>query len=161
MRNRRQALLQPRFARVRRDLDQIVDRLTPDLLDWAPLEGMRTISGQIVEILEIEIPMVPRLQDGRRLSEDEINQSVGDPASLDSLKRRLKEVRQQTLNYLDSLSESDLEEEVSYGGRWFGSFWLPVLPRGEVFLNVVEHEFYHIGQLTSYLWARGDNPYNW
>ena len=48
MAHTRSALLKARLALVRRDLEEIVDRLTPDLLEWAPAEGMRTVSGQHV-----------------------------------------------------------------------------------------------------------------
>jgi len=49
----------------------------------------------------------------------------------------------------------------SYGKAWFGAFWQPELPHAEIFLNLAEHELYHVGQLTIYRWSRGDNPYSW
>ena len=157
----RHELITARLAKVRRNLDQIVDRLTPDIMDWAPAEGMRTVSGQLAEILFIEIPLIGHLKDGEDMSDAAVDEIIGDSGSLDNLRRQLIAVRERTLSYLNSLSDIELSEEVGYGGPWFGSLWLPTLPRAEVFLNVAEHEFYHVGQLTSYLWARGDNPYNW
>jgi uncharacterized damage-inducible protein DinB len=38
---------------------------------------------------------------------------------------------------------------------------LATLPRAELVLNIADHEYYHVGQLTSYPWFRGDNPYHW
>ena len=146
---------------VRSTLDGITQRLTSELMDWAPVEGMPTFEGQLVEIITVEIPLVAALKAGTETSETEIDKFIGTDRSLNGLCDRLTVVRQQTLGYLDSLSENDLVEEVSYAGPWFGSFWLPTLPRAEVFLNVAEHERYHVGQITSYLWARGDNPYHW
>ncbi len=61
MKNTRHALLKARLALVRRDLDPIVTRLTPDLLTWAPAAGMRTISGQIVEIVATEMQLIALL----------------------------------------------------------------------------------------------------
>jgi uncharacterized damage-inducible protein DinB len=101
------------------------------------------------------------LKDGKDISDAEVDDMIGDSTSLDNLKRVLISVRQETLDYLDTLSEAELEENVSYLGAWFGSFWLPELPRAELFLNIADHEHYHIGQLTSYLWFRGDDPYKW
>ncbi len=119
---------------------------------------MRTIGGQLVEIIEIEIPLVLRLRDGRHPSEDEIAATVGDPHRLESLKRSLIDVRKGTLEYLDSLSDEGMSQEIALD-QYYGTLYLPTMPRAEHFLNVTEHEFYHVGQLISYLWARGDDPY--
>src|SRR5580700_1722059 len=157
----RHNLLKARFALTRRLLNQILDRITPDMLEWAPAEGMRTVSGQLAEILCVELPLVPRLKEGKELTDAEADAIIGDCSSLENLRRKLIEVRQTTLDYLDSLSDSELSEEVSFCGPWFGSLWTQTLPRAELFLNIADHESYHVGQLISYLWFRGDNPYEW
>jgi uncharacterized damage-inducible protein DinB len=161
MAHARNLLLKSRLALVRRDLDQIVGRLTPELLDWAPTPGMRTVSGQIVEIVGTEIQLVSLLEDGQWISDPEACEIIGDCDNLGNLRRALTEFRTQTLAYLDSLSEADLAEEVSFGGGWLASLTLPTVPRAEIFVNIADHEWYHVGQLTSYLWARGDDPYQW
>ena len=154
-------LVKARLAHVRRWLDSALKRITPDLLDWAPAEGMRTIGGQLAEILSVEIPLVPRLRGGRKLSDPEIDAIIGDQHDLHNLIRTLQTTRAETLWYMDSLSDEELAEEVPSGDAWFGTLWLPTMPRAEHFLNIAEHEFYHVGQLISYLWARGDDPYKW
>jgi len=131
------------------------------MMGWAPAEGMRTIGGQLGELLWVEIPLVPWLKDGKRLSEEEVNERIGSEQDFEGLRKKLVETRAATLEYLDSLSEEELAEEVPCGDAWFGTFWPASLPRAELFLNVSEHEFYHVGQLTSYLWSRGDDPYKW
>jgi len=161
MANTRHTLLKARLALVRRDLDPIVERLTPNLLAWAPTAGMRTIAGQIVEIIATEMQLIALLKDGRQISDDAAQESIGDCGDLDNLRRTLTEVRQQTLSYLDALSDAELAEEVPFDGGWFASLMLPTVPRAEVFVNIADHEWYHVGQLTSYLWARGDDPYEW
>ena len=157
----RHDLLKGRFDHVRAFFNEILPRLTPELLDWAPAEGMRTVSGQLMEIIGVEMALVPRLKEGKEYSYNEIDEMIGDPNSLENLLNQLEETRRVTLEYLDSLSESDLEEEVASGKQWFGTFWKPVMPRAEHFLNISEHEFYHVGQLTVYLWMRGEDPYSW
>ena len=122
---------------------------------------MRTVAGQIVEITATEIQLIARLKDGRQISDDAAQKMIGDCGSLDTLRRGLIDVRQQTLAYLDSLSATDLAAEVPFDGGWFASLTLPTVPRAEVFVNIADHEWYHVGQLTSYLWARGDDPYHW
>jgi uncharacterized damage-inducible protein DinB len=161
MENTRHALLKARFALVRRDLDPIVDRLTPDLMKWAPAANMRTIAGQLVEIVATEMQLVARLKNGREISDPAALEIIGDGENLDNLRCALTDTRQQTLAYLDSLSETELAEEIAFEGGWFASLMLPTVPRAEIFLNIADHEWYHVGQLTSYLWARGDNPYDW
>ena len=154
-------LVKARLAHVRRWLDSVVGRLTPELMDWAPAEGMRTVSGQLAEIVAVELSLVPYLKEGRPLSDAEAEQIVSDWHSLENLKRSLIDVRGRTLDYLDSLTDEELAEEVPSGDAWFGTLWLPEMPRAEHFLNIAEHEFYHVGQLISYLWSHGDDPYKW
>lgn len=161
MENTRHVLLKARLALVRRDLTPIVERLTPDLMHWAPAAGMRTVAGQLVEIVATEMQLIALLKEGRQISDEEAQAMLGDCADLDNLRRALKDVRDQTLLYLGSLSEADLAQEVPFEGGWFASLMLPTIPRAEVFLNIADHEWYHVGQLTSYLWARGENPYDW
>lgn len=157
----RATLIKGRLAYIRRQLDTVLDKLTPDLLEWAPAAGMRTVSGQLVEIIGVELPLVAQLRDGKQISDADTDAIIGDAGSLDNLRIVLNSVHRETLDYLDSLSDGDLAEEVSYGGIWFGSFWQPQMPRAELFLNVAGNEYYHVGQLISYLWARGNDPYQW
>jgi uncharacterized damage-inducible protein DinB len=157
----RRDLVKARLGHTRRWLNSTLKRVTPDLLDWAPAEGMRTVGGQLVEIISVELSLVPHLKEGRQLSDPEIDAIIGDQQSLENLTGKLVEVRRGTLEYLDSLSEDELVEKVPSGDAWFGTLWLPSMPRAEHFLNIAEHEFYHVGQLISYLWARGDDPYKW
>lgn len=157
----RRGLIRARLLHVRGWLDSTLERIPADLVDWAPAEGMGTIGGQLVEIAEIEIPLVPRLREGRHPGDDEIEAAIGDPHRLEGLKRVLADVRRETLGYLDSLSDEELSQEIPTVDRYYGTLWLPTMPRAEHFLNVAEHEFYHVGQPISYLWARGDDPYRW
>lgn len=161
MAHSRSMLLKARLALVRRDLEPIVKRLSPEMLDWSPAAEMRTISGQLVEIIGTEIQLIARLREGKQLSDDEAREIIGDCRDLSNLQRALADVRQQTIEYLDSLSEDELHEEVEFDAGWFASLMLPTVPRTEIFLNIADHEWYHVGQLTSYLWARGVDPYSW
>lgn len=90
-----------------------------------------------------------------------MQESIGDSNSVQNLHRVLVGARKQTFDYLDSLSVEHLAEEVSFDGGWFASLMLPTVPRAEIFLNIADHEWYYVGQLTSYLWALGHNHYEW
>ena len=149
-------LITARLSNVRRWLDTVLRRLTPELLEWSPAPGMRTIAGQLVEIIAVEAPLVPYLKTGHLLTEAEIEAIVGDAQNLNNLLHVLTEVRQRTLDYLNSLTEEELSEIVPSGDAWFGTLWLPAMPRAEHFLNIAEHEYYHVGQLITYLWCKGE-----
>ena len=161
MQHSRHTLLKARFALVRRDLDPLLDRISTDMLGRAPVEGMRTISGQIVEMISTEMQIIARLKEGKEISDAEAQEIIGDCGDVENLRRALVAFRGQTFDYLGSLSEAELVEEVPFDGGWFASLMLPTVPRAEIFLNIADHEWYHVGQLTSYLWALGHNPYEW
>lgn len=144
---------------VRRDLDECLERMTPDMLGWAPQKGMRTVAGQLVEIVATEMQLVTLLSEDRWIDDPEALAILGGSDDLEKLKTATQEVRERTLGYLNSLSEEELAEEVEFGGGWMGSLGLTAVPRAEVFVNIADHEWYHVGQLTSYLWARGIDPY--
>jgi uncharacterized damage-inducible protein DinB len=148
-------LIKARMKNTRAWLNTVLRKLTPDQLDWAPTEGMRTVAGQLAEIITVEIPLVPHLKEGRQPEEAEVDAVVGDQHNLENLLQKLIDVRQTTLDYLDSLTDEQISEVVPSGEAWFGTMWLPEMPRSEFFLNIAEHEYYHVGQLISYLWCKG------
>lgn len=81
--------------------------------------------------------------------------------SIDGMRVVLAEMRQETLAYIDSLSESELETHVAFEGRWWEALRQQAMQRSEAIRSIAAHEWYHTGQLVSYLWSRGDDPYKW
>lgn len=157
----RHQLVEARLMTARHDMGQILPRITPDLLDWAPAPGLRTIAGQLVEVAATELQLITLLRDGRWIDDDAAAAIIGDCNNLDTLHQALRTFWEQTLAFLHSLTPEQLAEEVEFKAGWFGSLGLPTVPRAEVFINVADHEWYHWGQLTTYLWIRGDDPYQW
>jgi len=149
-----------RLAETRKELNDVVNHLEPSLMTWAPREGMRTIAGQLIEIAGSELQVVEWLQNACMVSDEEVLARIETTEDLDRLKEFLAEVRAQSLAYLEGLSDAELAEAVPIP-RWHESLGLPTVPRGEIFIGVCQHESYHMGQLVSYLWARGDDPYEW
>lgn len=158
-------MLAARLDHSRRWLKHVLPHLNEEMIHWAPREGMRTIGGQLVEIIEVEIVLPFYMKEGRAPNDDEYAKVLASyrfsTESLEELTRILTEVRAATLSCLESFSDDELNESVPSGKQWFGTMWLPEMPRAEHFLNMSEHEFYHVGQLISYLWSRGDDPYQW
>ncbi|MDE2126492.1 MAG: DinB family protein [Armatimonadetes bacterium] len=157
----RRDIIKGRLATARKWLDSVTVRLTPDLMDWAPAEGMRTVGGQLAEIVSVELPLVPFMKNGVAMTDAEMNAVVGDWDDLENMKQKLVDIRNSTLLYLASLSEAELDAPSTVSEDWYGCFWQPGEPRAEHFVNIAEHEYYHAGQLISYMWFRGDDPYRW
>jgi uncharacterized damage-inducible protein DinB len=148
--------LKGRLSSVRVDLEEVIGHLDQSFADWAPAVGMRTVAGQLVEIAITEMQILLQLKEGRWIPDEDAKLFIGDCDSIENLSRALARIRQDTLDYMDSLSLEQLDELVPV--RTQG---LPAVPRHEVFRTIAHHENYHLGQLVSYVWARGDNPYDW
>jgi hypothetical protein len=154
-------ILKARLALVRKGLNEVLDHVSDDMLAWAPGEGMRTVAGQIVEIAGSEIQALAKLKDEPEITWEEAQALVGDASSLSYLRAKLLAVRAETLAHLETLSGSKLQEPTSQFLAWHEGLHLDAIPVGEVFTGIAMHENYHVGQLISYVWAKGDNPYKW
>ncbi len=75
--------------------------------------------------------------------------------------RGLQSTRDLTFQYLSSLDENALDEVIHLPERWWEALRLLECPRSEMLRNISAHEWYHTGQLITYLWSRGDNPEEW
>jgi uncharacterized damage-inducible protein DinB len=153
--------LKARLELVRADLHEVMSRLRDGDMNWAPREGMRTIGGQLAEIAGTERQILSYLRDGRAMDWKIANDFGEEGKSLDGMKTALARVRSDTLGYLGSLSEEQLETEVPMPKGWFESLGREAVPPSEVFRSLAAHEWYHVGQLVSYQWSRGDDPYEW
>ncbi len=154
-------LLTARLSLVREDLDDVLGRLSDEMLAWAPSEGMRTVGGQLEEIAATEVQIVGWMRDKRHVPYEEASDFGDALKTLEGLRSVLASTRAKTLAYLDSLSETDLSMPIPFPPKWFESLRLPAVPPSEAFRSLAAHEWYHVGQLVSYLWFRGDNPYKW
>ena len=122
---------------------------------------MRRVAGQLVEIAESELQILVGMMEAKIVTDREAEQTFGDCNSLENLKTVLVETWGKTLEYLNSLSEADLQENISCHAKWFTSLSLEEVPRAEVFRSIAQHEWYQVGYLVTYCWAMGDNPYEW
>jgi uncharacterized damage-inducible protein DinB len=149
------------LSSTRTELAEIFPHISDDMLDWAPAEGMRTIGGQFAEIMGTEVSIVERLSGKPRRPYPEIEAEFSDLNTVATNVAKLTEVRESTLELLRSLSEEQLSSfaDVSDGTKAYME--LDEIPVSEMFRYLIRHESYHTGQLVSYLWARGNNPYSW
>ncbi|MBX3096286.1 MAG: DinB family protein [Fimbriimonadaceae bacterium] len=152
--------LKGRLAVVRQDLVEAVDRLTDDMLEWAPAKGMRTIGGQLQEIAATELQEHALLKQLSNPNYDDAFRRAK-RNSVEEYRRLLLEVRNETIALIDGWSEDDLNERVPVPTNWFEGLGQDDVPRAEIIRSLAAHEWYHTGQLVSYLWTRGDDPYKW
>ena len=136
-------------------------RLSEGDLSFAPAKGMRTIGGQLAEIAATETQVMSWLREGKIADWGEVNASFEQDATLEELKEKSRSIREETLRYLHSLSEVELETPIAMPKGWFEALNAETVPPGEVFRSIAQHEWYHVGQLVTYLWFRGDDPYKW
>lgn len=153
--------LKARFSMVRRDLDRVLGRYTEDDYHWAPTEGMRTVHGQLFEIVGKEVELLDYAKKGGKEGWIEIEEYGEREKTLAGMREVLAEYRKATFEFIDSQTESDLEKPVSFPTDWWEGMGLSEMPMHEVLRTLAMHEWYHTGQLYSYLWSRGDDPYKW
>lgn len=155
----RREIARGRMAQVRGELLECLVSVTDELLPWAPSDGMRTVAGQLAEILVTEMQIVAVLRGEPSQSfQAQYRELLATPTKAAFLEK-LASARAHTLATLDGFSEEELLESIEMDPNWFESGGLSQVPRIEVFGAIPMHEWYHTGQLISYLWSRGVNPY--
>lgn len=155
-----QGRLKTRLELVREELEEALNRLKDQDLTWAPVAGMRTIGGQLLEIVTTEMQVISMIRDGVRLSQDKVIARVV-ASTVTEYRDLLVLVRAETLAYIEALGDAELDACVPMPKNWYESLLLDETPRSEAIRSIAQHEWYHVGQLYSYLWMRGDNPYTW
>ena len=147
---------------VRKELTQVVNRIPPDDLDWAPRPDMKSYRGLLLEIgvmEQISIRWLTRQQEGDwKAIQNSIAWPDNEPASA---LRALEQVRAETLDYLNACTEERLQTPVPLPQSWHQYFNSPVVEPEELLRWIIRHEYYHLGQVITYRWTQGDNPYQW
>jgi len=152
-------LLKARFAATRQDLRQVLDRLSEQDLDWSPREGMRTIREQLLEIADKEVETLGWVATGSW--PDDHEGAFAADASLTEIRARLDAIRADTLALVDSLDEESLRKPIAAPEIWWEALRLQACPFDEILRNIAAHEWYHTGQIVTYLWLMGDDPEAW
>ncbi|AIE87672.1 DinB family protein [Fimbriimonas ginsengisoli] len=157
----RKQLLLARLSFVRRELNEILRHLRDDQLSYAPGAGVRPTFDQFLEIGMNEVMAVALLRDGKTLTHAEAEAQLSHEPTVASYRKMLEDVRADTVAYIETLSEEDLAEPVEASNPWYASFGMKAVPRYDALTSVALHESYHVAQLITYAWARGDDPYDW
>lgn len=149
-----------RLELVREDLTELYPQLQKLEINWAPSKGMRTIGGQLKEIASTEKEIFARIEGNLHPDFELISQEC-ERQTLNEYITLLNEIRAKTSNYIQNSSEEELLTPLPMPHNWFFALQMAQAPPSELILWIAQHEWYHTGQLTSYLWMNGNNPYDW
>ncbi len=145
-------LLIARFARVRKNLDEVISQLTDDMLYCCPADGMRTIRDQLFEIAGKESELLAYARSGGTVEWREVESFGEGEESIEGWKTILGDLRRRTITFIEVATDEELNAPVRFEEGWWEGLGLPEIPMHEVLRNIAAHEWYHTAQLISYLW---------
>jgi hypothetical protein len=146
---------------IRKELIEEAGAVPPEELDWMPRPDMKSYRNLLLEIGTTEMFSLHFLRDGILGDWDEDWQSIergGNASGL--LLSALESVRAETLDYLATCDEQRLQTPVLLPEEWRPSFGgIEEIEPEELFREIARHEYYHLGQIITYRWIQGHNPY--
>ena len=139
------------FKRMRDQLNESLQGITPEEFSWKPRPDMKSVKDMLRECGEVEKIFITFFRDGKMLEFGKAAQWSGE--DLSTTMADLEKIRQETLQTLHKAAEVDLEKmlKAPSGREWVGE---------ELFRTVARHEYYHLGQTVYNRWMLGHNPYN-
>ena len=135
------------WSRIREGLSETIDKFSDEDLDYIPFENGYSVRQTILHIVqeeygEIQYGLTRRLDDfPPGFQEDEYQE-------LESIRRLLANVHNETISFLESLDDHELEGE-------FEAQWGETRPLIDFILHVIEHEIHHRGELSLILGLLG------
>jgi uncharacterized damage-inducible protein DinB len=146
---------------IRAELTEEVQRIRPEELEWAPRPDMKSFKALLVEIGWMEKFYTSWLLHQAVVEWEHTVESLANEP--DAVLEAMGQVREETLTYLNACSEEQLQTpvplpDVCPPGEG-PEYWEPPVEPAEVIRWIARHEYYHLGQIISYRWILGDNPY--
>ena len=147
------------LADTRKELTSVVTPLRPGGLDWAPTDGMKTVRELLQEIgtmekVTLHVAMHGEAPDWTTVWESFATTTPNVTESLD----KLSAARQETIHYLDTVTEETLQTPIPMPEDWTGYFGSAHVEPEELIRWIARHEYYHLGQIITYRWSQGDEP---
>ena len=147
------------LAEIRAQLQETVQALTPEELDWSPRPDlkMKSFKQILQEIGAMEKLTCHMAQHHEELDWNTVWQSL-DKNDSTTLLSSLSAIRAETLAFLDAFTEEQMQTPIPLSPEWQGYFHAPTVEPEELLRWIVRHEYYHLGQLITYQWQRGSIP---
>ncbi|MCB0826297.1 MAG: DinB family protein [Armatimonadetes bacterium] len=152
--------LKGRLQHTRRDLDEVLDNIGDLSLDYSPSPGMNTIGDLLCELVATECQFQDEILGNKQKKYSDLEKQ-GKRGTAGEYRELLHATRAETNRIIDSLTTAELEREVPLKGDWWQFTSQPSAPLHEVIRTISTHEWYHTGQLVTYLWASGNDPRKW
>jgi hypothetical protein len=141
---------------IRNELKSVVAPI--DNLEYVPREGMKNYRAILVEIGAMEAESSTYLRTLRIPDWAEAESAVhGQTAS--EVMASLDEIRQTTLSYLRDVDDARFLQTLPIPVEWESHFGTREVEPEEFLRWIVRHEYYHLGQIISYRWIEGNDPY--
>jgi uncharacterized damage-inducible protein DinB len=135
------------WSRIRGGLLETINKFTDEDLDYIAFENGYSVKQIILHIAHEEYG---EIQFGltRELGEFPPQFREDEYRGLESIRALLSSVHSETIAYLESLDDKDLDHEFEAG-------WGDTIPLIDFILHVIEHEIHHRGELSLVLGLLG------
>lgn len=147
------------LLQIRAELREVVAPIPDSDIDWAPEPSMKSYRQQLHEIGAMQAETAIILTEKRMPSWDECKANVqGDslPSILASLDGTLNEL----INQLKLMTDDELRSTFPLDESNAKFFGVAVhVELEELIRFIARHEYYHLGQIVTYRWIQGHNPY--
>ena len=143
------------LTKVRNELESVLSTLPDDELNFAPAQGMKTYRDLIREIGAMEYESLVLLGTGVAPQWEECEAHI-DGGTKGELLAQLSSVRAKLLAWIE---QGDLAALVPLPVEWHPYYDGPEIVAEELIRWVTRHEYYHLGQIITYRWIQGSNPY--
>jgi len=138
---------------IRRELIATVSPI--DDIHYAPAEGMKSYRALLIEIGGEEVETAAMLF-GKPVTREEADAAVAG-STTNELLDSLSLIRQSTLAYLEQAD--NMQRTIPLAEEWRSYFGDKEWEAEEFLRALALHEYYHLGQIVSYRWIQGHNPY--
>jgi uncharacterized damage-inducible protein DinB len=157
----------PHAERILADLNEIrcelvaeVAKIRPNQLDWVPSTGMKSYRDILIEIGSTEAENLSAIKTGKVDGKAAAAYMNGKGPDVQSVLADLDRVRQDTIDFLKSATEDDLQQPAPLPPEWYQFFDGKTEIEPEELLRwTARHEYYHLGQIITMRWLQGHNPY--
>lgn len=123
-----------------REITYTNDEITPEILDWRPVEEANSIHWILTHQTRIASLLIPQVITGTNNPAGWDDNYQEQPHSLEELRNDLREARENVLSLLDELDEEDLNREIMV--------WKSMHPLKEAIFALLGELMHHNGQIA-------------
>lgn len=146
------------MRQIREELRQTVSPIADTDLDYAPAEGMKGYRALLQEIGAMQAETMLFLTTGKVPEWSDCGAMIhGDTFA--ALLETMDAVQSSLTAYLQGAEDDELRSTLPMPEEWVGFFETHRIEREELVRWVCRHEYYHLGQIVTYRWIQGHNPY--